>query len=76
MFHFRGRRRLFPLNGVLFTQEILNETILLCMDYDVALELRGFSVSVQAFKEITQILNYYYAKLLLTFNHSAPSCMK
>ena len=46
------------------------------MDYDVALELRGFSVSVQAFKEITQILNYYYEKLLLTFNHSAPSCMK
>ena len=32
---------------------------LLCTDYDVALKLRGFSVSVQAFKKIKQILNYY-----------------
>ena len=33
LFHFRGWRRIFPSNGVLFTQ-ILNEIILLCMDYD------------------------------------------
>ena len=38
MFHFRGWRRIFPSNGVLFTQ-ILNEIILLCMDYDTALRL-------------------------------------
>ena len=28
---------LFQFNGVLFTQEIPNEIILLCTDYDVAL---------------------------------------
>ena len=39
LFHFRGWRRIFPSNGVLFTQEILNEIILLCMDYDIALRL-------------------------------------
>ena len=38
-FHFRGRRRFFPFNGVLFTQKISNEFILLCMDYSVALRL-------------------------------------
>ena len=36
LFRFRGRRRLLLFNGVLFTQEILNETILLRMDYNVA----------------------------------------
>ena len=39
LFHFVGRRRLFPFNGVVFTQEISNEIILLCMDYDVGLRL-------------------------------------
>ena len=39
LFHFRGRSRPFPFNGVLFIQEIPNEIILLCMDYDVALRL-------------------------------------
>ena len=35
LFHFRGRRRLFPFNNVLFKQEISN-IILLCVDYDIA----------------------------------------
>ena len=39
LFHFRGRRRL-KFNSVLFTQEILNEIILLYMDYDVAVGLK------------------------------------
>ena len=38
-FHFRGRRRFFLFNGVLFTQKISTEFILLCMDYSVALRL-------------------------------------
>ena len=37
--HFRGSRRLFPFNGVLFTQEIQYKIIPLCMDYDVAFRL-------------------------------------
>ena len=36
LFHFRDRRCLILLNGVLFTKEIPNEIILLCMNYDVA----------------------------------------
>ena len=36
LFHFRGRRRLFPFNNVLFKQEISNDIILLCVDYDIA----------------------------------------
>ena len=40
------------------------------------MKLRGFSFSGQAFKEITQILNYYCEKLLLPFNQSAPNCTK
>ena len=39
LFYFRGWRRLFPFNGVLFAQEVRNEIILLCMDYDVAIRL-------------------------------------
>ena len=39
MFHFRDRRWFFFFNGVLFTQEIPNEIILLSMDCDVALRL-------------------------------------
>ena len=35
LFQFRRRRRLFSLNGILFTQEIPNEIILLCIDYHV-----------------------------------------
>ena len=31
--------RLFPSNGVLFIQEILNEMILLCMEHAVAFKL-------------------------------------
>ena len=59
------------------------------MDYEVDLRLEkmkaesnktvklwGFSFSVETFKEIMQILNYYYEKSLLTFNHLAPSFMK
>ena len=59
------------------------------MDYEVDLRLEkmkaesnktvklwGFSFSVETFKEIIQILNYYYEKSLLTFNHLAPSFMK
>ena len=41
MFHFRGRSRLFPFNGFLFTQEIRNEIILLCMDFDAAYRLKN-----------------------------------
>ena len=41
LFHFRGRRRLLLFNGVLFSQEISKELILLCMDYDVALRLEN-----------------------------------
>ena len=37
LFRCRSRRCLILLNGVLFTQEIPNEIILLCMDDDVAL---------------------------------------
>ena len=37
----RGRRRLLFSNGVLFPQEILNELILLCMDYNVPLMLEN-----------------------------------
>ena len=36
LFHFRGRRRLFPFNNVLFKQEISNDIILLCVDYGIA----------------------------------------
>ena len=39
LFNFRRRRRLFRFNGVLFTQEISNEIMLLCVGYDVALRL-------------------------------------
>ena len=39
LFYFRGRRCLILLNGVLFTDEIPNEIILLCIDYGVALRL-------------------------------------
>ena len=52
------------------------------MDYEVDLRLEkmkaeksktvklwGFSFSMETFKEIMQILNYYYEKSLLTFNH-------
>ena len=69
LFNFRGRSRLFPFKGVLFTQEIPNEINLLCLDCDVALrlekteswkeevsdftvKLRGFSFSIQAFKQV------------------------
>ena len=41
LFLFRGRRRLFLSNGVLFAQEIAKELIVLCMDYDVALRLEN-----------------------------------
>ena len=36
LFHFRGRRRLFRFNNVLFKQEISNDIILLRVDYDIA----------------------------------------
>ena len=36
LFHFRCQRRLFPFNGVLFTQEIRKALI---MRYDLALRL-------------------------------------
>ena len=39
LFHFGGRCCLFPFNDVLFTQQIPNDMILLCMDYDVTLRL-------------------------------------
>ena len=39
MFNFRGCRRFVSFNGVLFTQEIPNEIILLCMDYGAAHKL-------------------------------------
>ena len=39
LFHFRGQWRLL-LNGVLFTQEILKELILLCMDYPRSVQVR------------------------------------
>ena len=39
LFHFKGGRRLFPFNGICFIQEIPNEIMLLCMDYEVALRL-------------------------------------
>ena len=56
------------------------------MDYEVDLRLEkmkaersktvklwGFSFSEETFKEIMQILNYYYEKSLLTFNNSPPT---
>ena len=41
LFHSTGRMRVLHFNGVLFTQEIPKELILLCMDYDVALRLEN-----------------------------------
>ena len=41
LFQFRGQRRLLLVNGVLFAQEIPKESILLCMDYDVAFRLEN-----------------------------------
>ena len=40
-FHFRGQRCLVIFNSVLFTQEITKESILLYMDYEVALRLKN-----------------------------------
>ena len=72
LFHFRGRRCLILITGVLSTWEILNEIILLRTVYDVASTLekigtdrskwfhcktsRFFVFLVQTFKEITQNL--------------------
>ena len=58
LFHFRGRRRLFPFNGVLFTQEIIqlfnpNEMIQLCMENTKKMkteEVSDFTVKLRAFK--------------------------
>ena len=68
LFHFRVRRHIFPIYGVLITQEIPNQIIILWIDYDVLLGYKklkakrsnfgNFEVlvfSVQAFKKITQI---------------------
>ena len=50
LFDFRVQRRLFPFNGVLFTQEIPNEIIPLCMDHDAVLRLEKKVISRLNFK--------------------------
>ena len=39
MFHFTGQSRRHVFNGVIFTQQILNKMLRLCMDNDLAVEI-------------------------------------
>ena len=84
LFHVRGWRCLFHLNGVLFPQEIWNEKILLCIVITWKLKaekIKWFYHETWRYKLLKKSNKYYskfdsLKKWLLTFNHSAPNCMK
>ena len=74
----------FYLNGVLFPQEIWNEKILLCIVITWKLKaekIKWFYHETWRYKLLKKSNKYYskfdsLKKWFLTFNHSAPNCMK